>query len=89
MLVLTRKLGETITIGDDIRITIIAVKGNQVKLGIEAPAEVIVHRAEIYTKIYDENRQAAATRAVDAVALRALWQQHTKETIGADTHKRV
>jgi carbon storage regulator len=75
MLVLTRKLGESITIGDDIRLTIIAVKGNQVKIGIEAPADVMVHRAEVYTKIIDENQKAAATGAVDAGALRTLWQQ--------------
>jgi carbon storage regulator len=78
MLVLTRKLGETITIGNDIRITIIAFKGNQVKLGIEAPAEVSVHRAEVYTKISDENQKAAATGTVDAGALRTLWQQRTR-----------
>jgi carbon storage regulator len=78
MLVLTRKLGETITIGDDIRITIIAVKGNQVKLGIEAPAQVTVHRTEIYERIIDENRQAAATQAFDTTALRALWDLHAR-----------
>lgn len=78
MLVLTRKLGETITIGDDIRITIIAVKGNQVKLGIEAPAEVTVHRAEVYTKISDENHKAAATGPVDTAVLQSLWQQRTR-----------
>jgi carbon storage regulator len=78
MLVLTRKLGESITIGDDIRLTIIAVKGTQVKIGIEAPAEVMVHRAEVYTKIIAENQKAAAAGTVDPGALRALWQQHTR-----------
>jgi carbon storage regulator len=78
MLVLTRKWGESITIGDDIRITIVAVKGMKVKLGIEAPAEVIVHRAEIYTRICDENRQASVTGTVNAPALRTLWQQHAR-----------
>jgi len=78
MLALARKLGESITIGDDIRITIIAVKGNQVKLGIEAPAEVTVHRAEIYTRICEENHQAAVTGTVNAPALRTLWQQHAR-----------
>lgn len=78
MLVLTRKLGESITIGNDIRITIIAVKGTQVKLGIEAPAEVTVYRAEIYAKISDENRHAAVTGTVNAPVLRTLWQQHAR-----------
>ena len=80
MLVLTRKLGEGITIGDDIRLTIIAVKGNQVKIGIEAPADVMVHRAEIYSKVVDENQKAAATGTVATGALRALWQQHTRRS---------
>jgi carbon storage regulator len=85
MLVLTRKLGETITIGDDIRITTIAVKGNQVKLGIEAPAQVTVHRTEVYDRIADENRKAAATQAFDTTALRALWEPACKESLSGDT----
>jgi carbon storage regulator len=51
MLVLTRKLGENIIINDDIRITFLRNKGNQIQLGIEAPAEVSIHREEIYDKI--------------------------------------
>ncbi len=58
MLVLTRKLGESITIGDDIRITVMAVKGNQVKIGIEAPTETKVYREEIYTSIVEANERA-------------------------------
>lgn len=54
MLVLTRKEGETLTIGDDIEITILDVKGNQVKVGIKAPKEVSVHRAEVYKKVKEE-----------------------------------
>lgn len=80
MLVLTRRLGESIAIGDEIRITIIAIKGNQVKIGIEAPPEVTVHRAEVYTKIVAENHQAVATGHVHTGTLRALWQQHTRRT---------
>lgn len=78
MLILARKLGESITIGDDIRVTVIAMKGNQVRLGIEAPADIMVHRTEIYTKIVDENREAIATGPVDSTALRNLWEQHTR-----------
>jgi carbon storage regulator len=58
MLVLTRKLGESITIGDDIRITVMTVKGNQVKIGIEAPTETKVYREEIYTSILEANERA-------------------------------
>ncbi|PRK31738.1 Carbon storage regulator, partial [Haemophilus influenzae] len=48
MLILTRKVGESVLIGDDISITVLSVRGNQVKLGVEAPKEVSVHREEIY-----------------------------------------
>jgi len=59
VLILTRKLGESITIGDDVRVTIIEVKGKQVKLGVEAPQQTTVHREEIYQRIQEENRMAA------------------------------
>jgi carbon storage regulator len=58
MLLLTRKLGENIRIGDDVKITIVEVKGNHVKLGIDAPPSVKVHREEIYERIQEENRRA-------------------------------
>ena len=64
MLILTRKVGESITIGDDIRIYVIDVKGRQVRLGIEAPAETRVHRSEIYQKIIEENRLASEVELV-------------------------
>ena len=60
MLLLTRKLGENIRIGDDVKITIVEVKGNHVKLGIDAPPSVKVHRVEIYERIQMENRRAQA-----------------------------
>lgn len=62
MLLLTRKLGENIRIGDDVKITIVEVKGNHVKLGIDAPPSVKVHREEIYERIQQENRRAQALR---------------------------
>ncbi|WP_115911308.1 carbon storage regulator CsrA [Haemophilus parainfluenzae] len=51
MLILTRKVGESVLIGDDISITVLSVRGNQVKLGVQAPKEVSVHRKEIYQRI--------------------------------------
>ena len=54
MLILTRRIGETLMIGDDVNITVFGVKGNQVRLGINAPDEVSVHREEIYLKIKNE-----------------------------------
>ncbi|MBD3237101.1 MAG: carbon storage regulator CsrA [Candidatus Eisenbacteria bacterium] len=69
MLILTRKLGENIRIGEDVKITVLDVKGGQVKLGIEAPPHVAVHREEIYEKIREENRRASE---VDPRALREV-----------------
>ena len=59
MLILTRKSGEMIAIGDDIKIYIQEIRGNQVKIGIKAPPEVTVHREEVYLRIQEENRMAA------------------------------
>ncbi|MBI3573295.1 MAG: carbon storage regulator CsrA [Candidatus Kerfeldbacteria bacterium] len=61
MLVLTRKLGENIRIGDNVKITVLEIRGNQIKLGIEAPPEIIVHREEIYERIQEEHRRASKT----------------------------
>ncbi len=57
MLVLTRKLNETIKIGDEIEVTVLAVNGDQVKLGIQAPKSVDIHRQEIYEEIRNENKK--------------------------------
>ena len=66
MLVLTRKLGENIRIGDSVKITVLEVRSGQVKLGIEAPPEVKVHREEIYARIQEENRKAMGAPRPDA-----------------------
>ena len=69
MLILTRKLGESITIGDNIKVTVLGVYGRQVRLGVEAPIEVVVHREEIYVKIQQENRKAAKTIKTDLMSV--------------------
>jgi carbon storage regulator len=61
MLVLTRKPNEAIMIGDDIEITILSIEGDQIKLGIDAPKNVDIHRKEIYLSIQHENRKASKT----------------------------
>lgn len=60
MLVLTRKSGESIRISDDIEITVISVQGDKVKLGIDAPKHVDIHRKEVYLAIQEENASASA-----------------------------
>jgi carbon storage regulator len=64
MLVLSRRLSETLIIGDDIRITVLGINGNQVRLGIDAPKNISVHREEVYMRIQDEQAQADHGRQV-------------------------
>ena len=65
MLVLTRKISESIQIGDEISITVLSVQGQNVKIGISAPREVTVHRKEIYERIVVENRRAALSTTLE------------------------
>jgi len=57
MLILTRRNGETLKIGDDISVTVLGVKGNQIRLGVDAPKDVEVHREEIYLRIKSEPKE--------------------------------
>ena len=73
MLILTRKLGESIKIGDDIKITFLETKGKQVRIGIEAPPHIAVHREEIFNLIMEQNIQAAKVASIEQDTLPGIW----------------
>jgi carbon storage regulator len=74
MLILTRKVNETLIIGDDVNVTVLGVKGNQVRLGINAPKDVSVHREEIYLRIQQEKKR-------DGVESEETESEETEEVI--------
>ena len=73
MLILTRKSGESITIGDDVKITVVEVKGKQVRIGIDAPRSYMIHREEVYLNIQEENRRAAKESPLSIAGLKHLF----------------
>jgi carbon storage regulator len=82
MLILTRKTGEGIRIGDAITLKIIEVRGNQVRVGVEAPRNISVHREEIYELIRDQNTAAAQSSPAAADALTAFWAAQQQDSNG-------
>ncbi|HVP36662.1 MAG TPA: carbon storage regulator CsrA [Terriglobales bacterium] len=79
MLILTRKLGESITIGDDVKITVLGIHGRQVRLGVVAPQKVVVHREEVYFKIQEENKKASMAGKEKATELAKTVREKLKE----------
>ena len=75
MLILARKEGEAIVVADNIRIQILETKSGQVKIGIEAPDHITVHREEIYQRIVEENKKAAMDTPVDLASLDTVFSQ--------------
>ena len=77
MLILTRRQGESLYLGEDIKITVLGMQGKQVKLGIEVPKETTVYREEVYERVIEENRRAMATNNEDLMVAAELW--HAKK----------
>ena len=85
MLILTRKPGESVYIGDDIKVTLMEIKGNQVRVGVEAPSSVRIYREEIYLQILEENKSAAALSAdtpADLGDVAKQWQSQKPKALG-------
>ena len=80
MLVVSRKPGERLRIGESIEVTILAVRGEQVSLGVSAPREVPIHRQELFERIRRENRRAAATDIEELASLGACLRSTFSET---------
>ncbi len=74
MLILTRRPGESLYVGDNIRITILSLQGKQVKIGLDVPADTVVYREEVYKRVMEENQMALATSTEDLFGAAQLWQ---------------
>ena len=79
MLILTRRAGESIHLGEDIIISVLSMKGKQVKLGIEVPEDLPVYREEVFKKIQQENEQAILACSQDFMAAADLWTRQNRE----------
>ncbi len=79
MLVLTRKLGESIAIDDHIKITVVQIKGKQVRLGIQAPKDTKIHREEVYLAIQDQNKLAVASSSDSSRRVASMLKSKDKE----------
>lgn len=85
MLVLSRKKGQSIMIGHDIEISIVDIQGEQIRLGINAPRDVTIHRKEVFEEIIQENKQAAST-SLDPQAIRAIRIKKKENKAEKDIH---
>ena len=81
MLILTRKTGESVVVGDQIRVVVVEVKGRQVRLGVEAPEDMKIYRGEIFDRIQEENSRASRVGTADLSGAIGLWSQFRQEGV--------
>ncbi|WP_022660955.1 carbon storage regulator CsrA [Paucidesulfovibrio longus] len=79
MLILTRRPGESLYLGDNIKLKVLSVQGKQIKLGLELPEEMTVYREEVYLRIKEQNRQALECTDQDLLQAATLWQRKESE----------
>jgi len=80
MLILTRKLGEVIAVGDDIKIVILDIKGRQVSIGVEAPRQTKVYREELYRMITEQNQESARSHSVHVDNILSIFENKIEKT---------
>ena len=78
MLILTRRAGQSLYVGDNIRVTVLGIQGKQVKIGLELPEDMTVYRDEVYQRVMEENRMAIQTSNEDLLTAAELWQDSKK-----------
>lgn len=78
MLILARRPGESLYVGDRIKITILEVQGHQVKIGLDVPKDTTVYREELYLKVLEQNNLALTSREQDLLAAINIWKNRTK-----------
>lgn len=76
MLILTRKPGESLYLGDNIKLKILNIQGKQIKIGLDVPDDMTVYREEVYLKIKEQNQQALESSQQDLLAAATLWQEN-------------
>lgn len=79
MLILTRRPGESLYLGDNIKVTILSVQGKQIKIGLDVPSDMTVYREEVYLRVKEQNRMALQTSDADLLAATQLWQGKKKK----------
>ena len=80
MLILTRRPGESLYLGDTIKLKVLSIQGKQIKLGLELPEDMTVYREEVYLKIKEQNSQALQASGQDLLAAAELWQEEPKNS---------